>query len=870
MINFTLLKRSIKIIAVFLCIIPFAQIAQSQTPIDVGPQVSTFTSMVRGYYFTAPTSFNICQLYIPTDASSAVQNIEVVRFNSGPPPAFAGTTNAFTSLFYINNYAPNTPIPVSIQVNAGDVIGVYGARGTNMVNSYGPTQHVTTIQGNNVTLFRSGMQANLNTGQMANIWAETGFNIGRIIMYIDCCTPPNPFPAPIQGDSIACIGDFETYTIDTVGVGAGAMTYTWSVPNSSQIINGQGTNSITVLHSGSVAGTICVTAANTCDSVQQCLNIYKETLDMPNMVTGPDTVCAGASYNFSIPTDPEANGYLWQLPPGATITAGQLTNNVTVEFGQLTPSAVICGASFNNCDTSNYRCKLVTMDTIPLITSSIFGPKEICEGGSAVYNTNNIANADVFNWTLDNGSSVTSGQGTVSIDADLPNIGITTICLEASNQCGSSLPLCDTITVDQFITADAGVDTSFCENNGAVNAVLPALGTGEWSQVAGNGSVTFGDSSNASTGADVNILGVYEFEWAVTNGACFDSDTVEVTYDQVPLALAGQDRDICGLSQPFNAAAPNIGSGVWSQILGPGTSTYTDSTNQAATVTVDNYGSYQYVWLLTNGACEDSDTVDFDFYEQPNATYAGEDTVVCVPFFTLNADSPAVGTGIWNLLSSSLSSNFDPQDPDAFVDQVEVGTYVFEWEVSNGPCAPSTDVVEIRVADPNSVLADFDYEPKEINAFDQVQFIDLSSGATMWDWAFGNGEGSTDQNPIYAYPEGDFYTVLLTASNEDGCFDTASVTFEVFSEIIVPNIITPNGDNINDVLEIKAGGLTSFTLQIFNRFGRKVFETDDYKNYWAGTNENNQVVDGVYFYAITVETRSQGTQTYSGTVTVLR
>ena len=60
------------------------------TPISVGGQVTTFTSMIRGYHFTSPTSFTICGLYVPPDANAAgTQTIRVVRFTAGPPPAFA-------------------------------------------------------------------------------------------------------------------------------------------------------------------------------------------------------------------------------------------------------------------------------------------------------------------------------------------------------------------------------------------------------------------------------------------------------------------------------------------------------------------------------------------------------------------------------------------------------------------------------------------------------------------------------------------------------------------------------------------------------------------------------------------------------------
>jgi len=71
----------------------------SQTQISVGNQLNTFTGMIRGYHFTAPTNFTICGLEVPTTASNGLQTVRVVRFNAAAPPAFPGTTNNFVQLF---------------------------------------------------------------------------------------------------------------------------------------------------------------------------------------------------------------------------------------------------------------------------------------------------------------------------------------------------------------------------------------------------------------------------------------------------------------------------------------------------------------------------------------------------------------------------------------------------------------------------------------------------------------------------------------------------------------------------------------------------------------------------------------------------
>ena len=75
----------------------------SQTQISVGAQVTTFTSMIRGYHFTAPANFTICGLEVPTSASQGLQTIRVVRFNAGAPPAWPGITNNFVQLFSVTN-----------------------------------------------------------------------------------------------------------------------------------------------------------------------------------------------------------------------------------------------------------------------------------------------------------------------------------------------------------------------------------------------------------------------------------------------------------------------------------------------------------------------------------------------------------------------------------------------------------------------------------------------------------------------------------------------------------------------------------------------------------------------------------------------
>ena len=123
---------------------------QSCMPAAICPQVTTFSSNVRGYFFTSPVAFTICGLFIPTDASTAAQSIEVLRFDSIAPPAYPAFINKFVSLFYTAFDTSSSMIPCNIPVSAGDTIGVYGARGNTTICSYATAPCTTSIFGNNV------------------------------------------------------------------------------------------------------------------------------------------------------------------------------------------------------------------------------------------------------------------------------------------------------------------------------------------------------------------------------------------------------------------------------------------------------------------------------------------------------------------------------------------------------------------------------------------------------------------------------------------------------------------------------------------------------------------------------------------------
>lgn len=153
------------------------------------------------------------------------------------------------------------------------------------------------------------------------------------------------------------------------------------------------------------------------------------------------------------------------------------------------------------------------------------------------------------------------------------------------------------------------------------------------------------------------------------------------------------------------------------------------------------------------------------------------------------------------------------------------------------------------------------------NAGTSAEFTDQTSNAIDWDWSFGDGNNAQIENPTHEYPALGEYSVSLTVTDNNGCVNSATQLIELLDQIVIPNIITPNGDGINDLFEITTGGITDYNLIIQNRWGEVVYTTTDPLKHWDGKSDGTMVSEGVYFYQLTL-TNIKETLKFHGFVTV--
>ena len=150
--------------------------------------------------------------------------------------------------------------------------------------------------------------------------------------------------------------------------------------------------------------------------------------------------------------------------------------------------------------------------------------------------------------------------------------------------------------------------------------------------------------------------------------------------------------------------------------------------------------------------------------------------------------------------------------------------------------------------------------------------------ATTWNWVFGDTVGtSTAFAPTYTYTSAGTYTAWLyvkTPTTYTTCVDTSNyvtITVEVSTTIIIPNIFSPNGDGINDQFFIINTGLSSLSCNIFNRWGQLLYTINSANESWDGRTPNGEKApDGTYMYILQAQGLNGKSYKQNGTVTLVR
>jgi gliding motility-associated-like protein len=397
----------------------------------------------------------------------------------------------------------------------------------------------------------------------------------------------------------------------------------------------------------------------------------------------------------------------------------------------------------------------------------------------------------------------------------------------------------------------------------------------------------FGDGSAPVTTTDPNTthtftnVGTYRVRLiSIDNSKCIPRDTsykiVRARADKAPLALASVKLPPCeSLNYRFdNLSVAPVGTpfGTKSFIWDFGDNTRTDSTgNGSVNHTYTAAGTYNVRLILVDTSyCNYPDSITTVLRVAPNVEARFETPPSgCVPYTAEILNTSLAGeTFEWDF--GDGTTFVGPTPPPKLY--TSVGTYTITLIAIDPNTCNGRDTTSQTITVNPGPVANFTFAPVPPQENTPVQFTNTSSGATNYIWRFGDGDSSTQVNPLHQFNQSGIFNTCLVAINEFGCTDTVCQDVEAIVNPLldVPNAFTPNGDGINDQVRVRGFGITKMTFRIYNRQGLLVFQSTDQNLGWDGKYKG--VLQPMDAYAFTLEVQfADGTRgSKKGDITLLR
>ena len=261
----------------------------------------------------------------------------------------------------------------------------------------------------------------------------------------------------------------------------------------------------------------------------------------------------------------------------------------------------------------------------------------------------------------------------------------------------------------------------------------------------------------------------------------------------------------------------------------------------------------------------------------PTVAFSGDNLDGCHEHTTVFTDltSPTPVAWNWNFSDASSSTNSSTSaNPSHQFSSAGLYDISLSITTAEGCVADTTysDYVEVYPLPYSNFVAN----PEQSTLLQgSIDFTDQSVGNIIsWDWNFGDGDESTDQNVEHVYTETGTFSITQTVTTAEGCtdFSRSMVTIDPDFMFYVPNAFSPNDDGKNDYFRGYGDGVKwdTYELFVYNRWGEEIYYTNNIDNPWDGTFEGKQAPLEVYVWKIHLFDQTGEPRTYRGRVTLTR
>lgn len=528
--------------------------------------------------------------------------------------------------------------------------------------------------------------------------------------------------------------------------------------------------------------------------------------------------------------------YLWDDPlTQTTATASNLpagSYNVVVSSSQ-------------TCDTT---LSVTITEPDSLVPVVVQNQPVTCNGGSdGIALAGQLGGTAPFSYLWNDPSLQTTA------DASGLAAGTYTVVITDANNCTTA----DSVVVSEAgaISISVSVDNASCNGSSDAEITATAIGgtpnfTYEWTP----GNI----AGNPLTGVSAGTYSVIATD--VNNCAGELMGVIVTEPDPIVLQLVSQENVSCfGFDDGFAEISAAGGTApytyIWDDPVAQATAQATSLEPGTYNVEVQDANGCNALWL----------NVDITEPDSLDAQVVSTTSITC----DYSADGSMEtqvqgGTGPFTYL-------WDDSNAQTGSTAIELGagTYSVLVTDANGCTDTATDSVSPPIA---PVVADFSLSPDSGLQPLDITVTNLSSGGTAYEWQFGDGntQSTFDTLPFeYLYADSGSFSVTLIAYNDvTGCSDTLVVSDAMYvvptSELLIPNVITPNGDGLNDIFPIdpiandffpfKIRNIYDFNGEIYNRWGEKVYQWTQPLGGWGGRTTSGLLLEaGTYYYVITAK-----------------
>ncbi len=855
-----------------------------------GATASTYVASVSGSYSVDYNSTTSCGITSPASPTVVTVNPRPTITSSATGTACSGDAKPYTI---------TSSVASGFTWSRAAVAGITPATGSGATAAINEVLTNSTTSAINVVYT---INASSTTGSCTLVLPFT-----YTVTVNPAATVPDQTPAPI------CSGS--SFSVAPTGVPSGT-TYTWTAPVVTGSVSGASAQSTaqtsisqTLTNNGITAATVVYTVTPTSGTCPGSTFKVTVTVNPKATVTDqtPAAICSGSSFSVTPAGVPSGTTYTWTAPvitgsvSGASAQSAQtsisqtLTNNgteaATVVY-TVTPTSGTCsGSSFKVTVTVNPKA------TVPDQT-----PAPICSGSSFSVTPADVPSGTMYTWTapvVTGSVSGASAQSTAqaSISQTLTNNGtaaatvVYTVTPTSGTCPGSSFKITVTVNANSTVTTANTADVCSGETTGINLTSSPASAAFTWVV----GTVT--DVSGASDGSGSSIAqtlsastanaGTVEYIVTPSLGGCTgDSKIITVTVNPKPVAAITPSKPtaICSTdSVDLAATATGFTGGTFTW--------YKQAINYGNEnpLRVKEEGIFHVIYTSsTNCSSLPSASITVSF--NPNNSEASAyDTslTTCLDHLVLGARKPEYGSGLWTIYAPSPTNASlvagTSLDSVTVIDLEDGLDYKFLYTVSGACGDDKTDTVFVSVG-----IDDFD-----LTASGPTDTLCVKTNRELTATVIGNG-GSGSYSYVWGGSDG--FALVTTSSTITVNPTQATTTYVVFvndlvnigckamlmgdievqsvesQNLDIPNLITPNGDNMNDLFILRDKNEVNGTrvpfisegshLEIVNRWGSKVFEANNYKNDWGA----KELTDGIYYYHIT---SSCGNKEYKSWIQIL-